>query len=249
MLCGAALLLTASVAAADEPLRFHTTTVTYNVADLIVPLDNYTLPVVKLWQQRHPDRMRDCGNIVAEGALINLITETIAPNSWSDAGGRGTVRYYPLGMSLIVDQTPQVHAWIADLLRTLRKMDREYVMECKLVETDTNGRPQEKLLPKITFLDEQRVKLSLSNGVASTSKLATSELHVGIHTQNGNDGTVRVTLQYERRAGSPACRVESTIIRVVEPGQRVRVPVEYCNDHPHTWLVFTLHEVPNDAEE
>src|SRR5207244_11263657 len=42
-----------------------------------------------------------------EDLLINLIQNTVAPNSWKDVGGQGTIQYYPLGMALVVNQTQE----------------------------------------------------------------------------------------------------------------------------------------------
>src|SRR5262249_45297660 len=55
------------------------------------------------------------------GALIKLITATIAPHSWCDAGSAGTIEFCPLGMSLVVNQTPDVQEQIAGFLENLRR--------------------------------------------------------------------------------------------------------------------------------
>ena len=49
--------------------------------------------------------------------LINLITNTIAPESWNSLGGPGTIDYFPLGMALVINQTPDIQEQIADLLQ------------------------------------------------------------------------------------------------------------------------------------
>src|SRR5206468_1871383 len=51
---------------------------------------------------------RTSANGTIEDLLINLITNTVAPNSWSSVGGPGTIQYYPLGMALVVNQTQEV---------------------------------------------------------------------------------------------------------------------------------------------
>ena len=48
------------------------------------------------------------------GRLIDIITDTIAPQSWSVVGGPGTIMEYN-GL-LVISQTAEVHAQIADLL-------------------------------------------------------------------------------------------------------------------------------------
>ena len=66
--------------------------------------------------------------------LIRLITTTIEPQSWSDLGGKGTIQYFPLGMALVVNQTPDIQEQIIDLLTALRRLqDLEVAIEMRLV--------------------------------------------------------------------------------------------------------------------
>jgi type II secretory pathway component GspD/PulD (secretin) len=69
-----------------------------------------------------------------ENQLIRLITSTIAPNSWSDVGGAGTIQYFPLGMAMVIGQTPDVQEQVADLLEALRRLqDLEVSVELRLI--------------------------------------------------------------------------------------------------------------------
>jgi type II secretory pathway component GspD/PulD (secretin) len=69
-----------------------------------------------------------------EDMLIKLITSTIAPQTWADVGGQGTVQYFPLGMALIVNQTQDLQEQIADLLAALRKLqDLEVAIEMRMI--------------------------------------------------------------------------------------------------------------------
>src|SRR5262249_17299517 len=69
-----------------------------------------------------------------EDLLIKLITNTIAPQSWSDVGGQGTIQYFPLGLALVVNQTPDIQEQIADLLAALRRLqDLEVAIELRLI--------------------------------------------------------------------------------------------------------------------
>ncbi|WP_254510174.1 M56 family metallopeptidase [Anatilimnocola floriformis] len=52
--------------------------------------------------------------------LIELITSTIEPDSWSEVGGEGTVEFAPQQGSLLVTNYEWVHQKIADLLGQLR---------------------------------------------------------------------------------------------------------------------------------
>lgn len=69
-----------------------------------------------------------------EEALIRLITSTIEPQSWSTVGGSGTIEYYPLTMSLVINQTPNIQEQVADLLNNLRRLlDQEVALEIRLI--------------------------------------------------------------------------------------------------------------------
>lgn len=53
--------------------------------------------------------------------LIDLIQNTIAPESWDVNGGRGTIAYWEPGFALVVRQTDDVHEEIGGVLRGLGK--------------------------------------------------------------------------------------------------------------------------------
>ena len=54
--------------------------------------------------------------------LVELITATIAPDSWSEVGGQGTIQVFPGGSSLVVRQTEDVHRQIQVLLQSLSRL-------------------------------------------------------------------------------------------------------------------------------
>ena len=57
---------------------------------------------------------------------MELITRVVAPQTWSTMGGPATIDFYPLGLSLVVNQEPAVHEQIEALLAGLRfYMDEE----------------------------------------------------------------------------------------------------------------------------
>ncbi len=62
-----------------------------------------------------------------ERTLIDLIKQTVCPNSWSDTGGDGTIEYFPLTMSLVVNQTADVQEQIQDLVQALRRLQEQVV--------------------------------------------------------------------------------------------------------------------------
>jgi hypothetical protein len=51
--------------------------------------------------------------------LIQLISRTIARKSWRQAGGAGTLDYFPAGMALGINQTSDVHEQIAESLEAI----------------------------------------------------------------------------------------------------------------------------------
>src|SRR5205814_2291259 len=55
-------------------------------------------------------------------------------DSWQDASGPGTIDYHPLGMTLVINQTLDIHEQIADLLAALRRLqDQEVAIEVRLI--------------------------------------------------------------------------------------------------------------------
>src|SRR5262249_1621219 len=76
---------------------------------------------------------RGAGNTTEE-QLIKLITNTIQPRTWSDMGGPGSIDYFPLTMSLVINQTPDIQEQIQDLLAALRRLqDQEVSVEVRFI--------------------------------------------------------------------------------------------------------------------
>src|SRR5262249_47776350 len=95
--------------------------VAYPVADLVVPID----------MEPGTSNKRDKDTL--ENKLMETIKQSIAPRSWT--AGEGTIQYYPLGMALVVTQTPAVQEEVQALLAALRRaQDCEVAVEFKLVE-------------------------------------------------------------------------------------------------------------------
>jgi len=53
--------------------------------------------------------------------VIDLITSSIAQESWDCVGGRGSINGFPASLSLVVNQTPEVHERIAILLKDMER--------------------------------------------------------------------------------------------------------------------------------
>ena len=92
----------------DDAAKAKPITKCYSVADLITPIVDRT---------KDP---REKKEETPEKSLMKLIVNTVAPASWSDMGGCATMEYYPLGNTLVINQTPEVHEQISDLLAFLQ---------------------------------------------------------------------------------------------------------------------------------
>jgi hypothetical protein len=55
-------------------------------------------------------------------SLIELITTTIAPQSWDEVGGPGAIMEFPNSSALVISQTDEVHRAIDPLLERLRQV-------------------------------------------------------------------------------------------------------------------------------
>jgi type II secretory pathway component GspD/PulD (secretin)/tetratricopeptide (TPR) repeat protein len=69
-----------------------------------------------------------------EESLIRLITGSVQPDTWEAMGGAGRVEYYPLGMALVINQTPDVIEEVGRLLEALRRLqDLEVAIEVRMI--------------------------------------------------------------------------------------------------------------------
>ncbi len=72
--------------------------------------------------------------------LINVISNTILPLSWSERGGFATIDYFPKTQSLVINQTPDAQDQIIDLLSALRRLydkeDQEKEKPCLTEKAD-----------------------------------------------------------------------------------------------------------------
>lgn len=69
-----------------------------------------------------------------EHLVINLITNTIQPNTWESTGGQGRIQYFPLGHALVVSQIQEVQEEVQALLNALRRLqDIQISIEMRIV--------------------------------------------------------------------------------------------------------------------
>lgn len=115
-----ALMLVSSAAGAEESAASLVERA-YAVADLVVPI-RLSLPSDKFDQQ------------TLEGQLMSTLRDSVAPASWEEKGGPGSMRYFAQGMSLVVRQTPEIHARIEALLAELRRpQDVQVALELRIM--------------------------------------------------------------------------------------------------------------------
>jgi hypothetical protein len=92
-----------------EDVESRLTTRVYPVLDLITPRQSGRLTA------QHPFA-------TDYDSLIDLLTLTIAPQSWDDVGGPGSIEPHDNTASLVVSQTREVHIQLESLLITLRRV-------------------------------------------------------------------------------------------------------------------------------
>ena len=73
-------------------------------------------------------------------SLVDLMTSTIAPETWREAGGtQGEVKHHTSTLSLVITQTQAVHEQIEDLLNQLRQLqDLQVTIEVRFIRLSDN---------------------------------------------------------------------------------------------------------------
>jgi general secretion pathway protein D len=79
------------------------------------------------------------GGLANFDALIDLITTVVAPTTWEEVGGPGSIAPFEANLSLVVSQTQEVHEQIADLLEQLRRIqDLQVTIEVRFITLNDN---------------------------------------------------------------------------------------------------------------
>ena len=67
-------------------------------------------------------------------SLIELIQQTVQPQTWDAQGGPGAIKQFETNLSLVISQTQEVHEEIADLLEQLRRLqDLQVTIEVRFI--------------------------------------------------------------------------------------------------------------------
>jgi type II secretory pathway component GspD/PulD (secretin) len=206
----------------------HMVRVTYQVADLVVPVPD----VVQVNSAPAP---KAAPPATQEDNLMKLITSTIEPTSWSEKGGKGTIDYHPLTMGLVVCQTPDVQEQIADLLNSLRRLqDIQVSLEVRLITVDEAymDRLQHPEPPKAT--DDMKV----ITGIKMSTEPLGDPIDGGLRALFLNDAQAWLfmeALQDDRRANVmqlPKVTLfngQTAVMDITDPQDAGR-PKRYLND-------------------
>jgi general secretion pathway protein D len=121
--------------------------------------------------------------------LIDLITSTIAPQTWDTVGGPGSIEGFPTNLSLVVSQTQDVHEQIADLLDQLRRLqDLQVTIEVRYITL--NDRYFERIGIDFDFEVDDN-----SNQIAGQNPILPDD--TGPSIAFGLDGTGAPTLDFD----------------------------------------------------
>jgi RNA polymerase sigma factor (sigma-70 family) len=181
-----------------------TARVVYNVADLVVPI---------------PCLDDGDGAKTKERWLIEKITRTIAPQSWQDQGGAGSIEYYPMGLALVVKQAPEIQTRVNQLLESLRRFqDIQIAIETRIVTIRKDS------LPK------------LRNVIAGLK----ADGHVIL-----NEAEAFALLE---KAKADKCSLLQTPKVTIFPGQRMEVGTEDVTMKYSALVAANLHHVELDVK-
>jgi len=165
---------------------------TYSVADLVVPL----APDAGCCAFATDNKSNTC-----ERELIKRIMTTVEPKSWSSAGGSGTIEYFPLGMSLVINQTADVQTAVARYLDSLRQLqDLQIVTDVRLMYVSDDWFEKSGLAKEFSGCKcaEMQARLLSSKDLERLMQSAQDDERTSvtqaprITTLNGQPGRIRV---------------------------------------------------------
>ncbi len=125
------------------------------------------------------------GNGADFDSLIELITSTISPTSWTDSGGTGSIAPFETNLTLVVSQTQEIHEQIADLLNQLRRLqDLQVTIEVRFITLNDD------FFEQIGVNFNFNIPINGSNGVTAIGSTHIPSQVVGDLTGNAVPGTV-----------------------------------------------------------
>jgi general secretion pathway protein D len=216
---------------ADPPASEKMVQVVYPVAELVIPVMQAGQPSGPGWDRAarltvdEPPGQQTAK--IHEARLMRLIRRTVSPDSWSERGGQGKMDFYPLGLSLVVYQTPAVQAEVAHLLAALRRVqDTEVAVEIRVLslsEGFVGGEGWESAIPRgaasilqrlrrPSILDDRQVHqlLVAAQGDRRTNTMQAPRLTV----LNGQQAVVETTCRKAFVTGMDVVRQEGKAVAV-----------------------------------
>jgi len=118
-------------------------------------------------------------------SLIELIQQTVAPQTWNTVGGQGAIQPFNTNLSIVVSQTQEVHDEIADLLQQLRRLqDLQVAIEVRFIRL--NDTFFERIGVDFDFNIQSNVREPLNmTAIPTASGGSTSPFALGIPANPG----------------------------------------------------------------
>ncbi len=163
----------------------------YSVADLVVPLPMAGTPMGQLAQ---PPK-------TCEAQLIEKITTAVEPKSWTKAGGKGSIDYFPIGMALVVNHDATIQAKVEQFLEKLRQVqDQQVTNELRVITVSDHWFAKSGLAKGLTPTTESLTCYKLLTPAVATKLIAACKEDLeanslaspNITCLNGQPGRVQV---------------------------------------------------------
>jgi hypothetical protein len=252
---------------------------TYSVADLVIPCGNCcnatpqsapapcpmtAAPACTTPAVPQAANIQTCSPPqTTEKELIKLIVHAVAPDSWQEKGGKGTIDYFPMTMTLVVNQTCDVHAQIAEMFKAMRQhQDVQVAVEVRFItvceplcermgiECPNSCEPEaccSKVCQpgeNVTFLNEKQV-LKLLEAVQSDTRANIMQTPK-LTTFNGQCATLNITDQQSFVTGlqvmqSDGQAVFKPVNEIVTSGMRMNIQPVVSADRKFVRVCFNAN--------
>ncbi|HUG66149.1 MAG TPA: hypothetical protein VMM76_00250, partial [Pirellulaceae bacterium] len=166
----------------QQNVNMHTKV--YAVADLVIPAPPVRPVLRGPYNLLHYGTLRDLlrygtlpqGLLAADfDTLVDLITSTVVPESWASAGGSGQIEVFPTNLSMVINQSADVHEQVADLIEQLRRMQGVQVsIETQLLRVPKSFLPTDKL-PGFVVRDVAELDARGVENVGGPTRLSATE--------------------------------------------------------------------------
>jgi beta-lactamase regulating signal transducer with metallopeptidase domain len=131
----------------------------YPVADLVVPIPGDPMVVYLLGARPAVPRVNS--TVPDFDSLIEMLTTTVAPRTWKQNGGVGTIASQTNRLSLLICTTEEVHVQVANCLESLHRMQDTQI--CWAIDV-FKAKPSDFAKWASSRNDESLVKLAVSRG-------------------------------------------------------------------------------------